>query len=241
MDDKASQLKSLAYLRDTGVLSESEFEAEKAKILAGFTAPQQPYGAPQQPYGAPQQPYGAPPGMGQGNGPIPFKRRNGWLWWIAYVVIAFGGTFLGLAMYDAAMYGGECYTEYDYYWGYEYEICEPDYEMMFLADMVNIGSSILTLIIWIYWTYSMYSEFNNFVGYEVQQPFLAACIPFFNIYCFYVFVDHLNKQAAQRGRQGFIDPTLTCCLTFVLGIGVPMYQSKLNEFWDIVAYERMKG
>ena len=227
MDSKASELKSLANLRDTGILSEAEFEAEKAKILAGT--------APQQPYGAPQQPYGAPPGMSKGNGPIPFERRNGWLWWIAYVIVAFGGTILGLIMYESAMYSGECYDDY---WG---EYCEPDYEMMFIADMVNIGSSILTLIIWIYWTYSMYSEFNNFVGYEVQQPFLAACIPFFNIYCFYVFVDHLNKQAAHRGRQGFIDPTLTCCLTFVLGIGVPMYQSKLNEFWDIVAYERMNG
>ncbi len=135
MDDKVSQLKSLADLRDTGVLSESEFEAEKAKILVGFTAP--------------QQPYGAPPGMGQGNGPIPFKRRNGWLWWIAYVIVAFGGSILGFVMYENAMYSGECYDDY---WG---EYCEPDYELMFIADMVNIGSSILTLIIWIYWTYSM--------------------------------------------------------------------------------------
>ena len=237
MDDKVSKLKSLADLRDTGILSEAEFEAEKAKILAGSTAPQQPYGAPQQPYGAPQQPYGAPPQMmgSKGNGPIPFERRSGWLWWIIYIAVAFGGSIISMMISYDAMYSGECYDDY---WG---EYCEPDYELMALADMVSIVSSILTLIIWVYWTYSMYSEFNEFVGYEVQQPFLAACIPIFNLYCFYVFVDHLNKEAAHRGRHGFIDPTLTCCLTMVLGIGVPMYQSKLNEFWDIVAHERMNG
>jgi hypothetical protein len=231
MDDKVSKLKSLADLRDTGILSEAEFEAEKAKILTGFTAPQQQYGAPQQQFGLPSQMMGG----GKGNGPIPFKRRSGWLWWIAYVVIAIGGSIFSTVLYVDAIGAGDCYEDY---WGY---YCEDDYELIFIADMVSIVSSILTLIIWVYWTYSMYSEFNSFVGYEVQQPFLAACIPFFNLYCFYVFVDHLNKQAAHRGRQGFIDPTLTCCLTMVLGIGVPMYQSKLNEFWDIVAYERMNG
>jgi hypothetical protein len=34
-DDKLSQLKQLAELKDAGVLTEAEFEAQKAKILAG--------------------------------------------------------------------------------------------------------------------------------------------------------------------------------------------------------------
>lgn len=33
MDDKIAQLKELAGLKDAGVLSEAEFEAQKAKIL----------------------------------------------------------------------------------------------------------------------------------------------------------------------------------------------------------------
>jgi hypothetical protein len=61
MDDKVSKLKSIADLRDSGILSEREFKAEKAKIMAEPSVGQQPYGAPQQPYGAPQQPYGGPP------------------------------------------------------------------------------------------------------------------------------------------------------------------------------------
>ncbi|HEU4355065.1 MAG TPA: SHOCT domain-containing protein [Actinomycetota bacterium] len=34
-DDKIAQLKELAELKDAGVLTEAEFEAQKAKILAG--------------------------------------------------------------------------------------------------------------------------------------------------------------------------------------------------------------
>ena len=34
-DDKISQLKELGQLKDSGVLTEAEFEAQKAKILAG--------------------------------------------------------------------------------------------------------------------------------------------------------------------------------------------------------------
>jgi hypothetical protein len=34
-DDKLAQLKQLAELKDAGVLTEAEFEAQKAKILAG--------------------------------------------------------------------------------------------------------------------------------------------------------------------------------------------------------------
>ena len=62
-----------------------------------------------------------------------------------------GGTLIGFAMYDEAMYGGECYTEYDY-WG-SYEVCEPDYDMIALANLVNFGSSIAAMIIYIWWTY----------------------------------------------------------------------------------------
>ena len=65
MDDKVAKLKSIADLRDSGILSDREFKAEKAKIMAEPSVGQQPYGAPQQPYGAPPQPYGGPPPMGQ--------------------------------------------------------------------------------------------------------------------------------------------------------------------------------
>jgi hypothetical protein len=34
-DDKIGQLKELGQLKDSGVLTEAEFEAQKAKILAG--------------------------------------------------------------------------------------------------------------------------------------------------------------------------------------------------------------
>ncbi len=34
-DDKLEQLKQLGELKDSGVLTEAEFEAQKAKILAG--------------------------------------------------------------------------------------------------------------------------------------------------------------------------------------------------------------
>lgn len=34
-DDKLAQLKELGQLRDSGVLTDAEFEAQKAKILAG--------------------------------------------------------------------------------------------------------------------------------------------------------------------------------------------------------------
>jgi hypothetical protein len=34
-DDKLAQLKELGALRESGVLTEAEFEAQKAKILAG--------------------------------------------------------------------------------------------------------------------------------------------------------------------------------------------------------------
>ena len=58
MDDKISKLKSIADLRDSGILSEAEFSAEKAKIMS-----EPSMGSPP-PYGAPP-PFGGPPPMGQ--------------------------------------------------------------------------------------------------------------------------------------------------------------------------------
>ena len=65
MDDKVSKLKSIADLRDSGILSEREFKAEKAKIMAEPSVGQQPYGAPQQPYGGPP-PIGQDPPVDEG-------------------------------------------------------------------------------------------------------------------------------------------------------------------------------
>ena len=182
------------------------------------------------------QPPSYPP-LPPGNGPVPIDRRNGWMVWFLYLAIIMGGSFIGMAMYTEAIYGGECYTESNYYGSYEW--CEPDYEAMMVANMVNWGSSIAAMVIYIWWTYSMYQEFNTYMQREVLNPLLSACIPLFNIYAFYTFCEHLNREAALRGRPGFIDPTLTCCLAFVIvGIGLPMYQSKLNEFWDMVTYQQ---
>ena len=57
--DKASRLKDLADLRDSGVLSEREFDIEKQKVLSSTDGagvpPPPPYGAPQPPpYGGGQ-------------------------------------------------------------------------------------------------------------------------------------------------------------------------------------------
>ena len=200
----------------------------------------QPYQPPPPPsdYQPPPN-YQPPPPYRQfppGDGPVPIHRRSGWLVWFVYLGIIIGGTFITMAMYDEAMYGGECYTEYDYWGSYEY--CEPDYDMMNTATMVNFGTSLAAMIIYIWWTYSMYQEFNIFMQREVLNPLLAACIPIFNIYAFYTYCEHLNREAALRGRPAFIDPTLTCCLIFIIGIGLPIYQNKLNEFWDMVTYQR---
>ena len=46
MDDKVAKLKSIADLRDSGILSDREFKAEKAKIMAEPSVGQQPYGGP---------------------------------------------------------------------------------------------------------------------------------------------------------------------------------------------------
>ena len=224
MDDKVSKLKAIAELRDSGILDQREFEEQKAKILSEPSSSQAPYPN-----------YGTTPtmaGMRKGSGPIPTERRSGWIFWLMYFGIAIAGSFVSSAMYFEAIDSGECYE--DYYYGGVY--CEPDYDLMFLADLVSFGSSIVSFGIYLYWTYNMYKEFNSFLGQEVFNPFLAACVPIFNIYAFYVYCDYLNKQARLRGYNNFIDPTLTCCLVFALGIGLPIYQGKLNEFWDIVAY-----
>jgi len=224
MDDKVSKLKAIAELRDSGILNQSEFEEQKAQILSesNFNQPQQPN-------------YGTPPmmaGMHKGSGPVPAGRRNGWIFWLMYLGISILGSIISSAMYFDAMDSGECYE--DYYYGGVY--CEPDYDLMFLADIVSFGSSMVAFGIYIYWSYNMYKEFNSFLGQEVFNPFLASCIPIFNLYAFYVYCDYLNRQATLRGYNNFINPGLTCCLVFVLGIGLPIYQGKLNEFWDIVAY-----
>ena len=171
-----------------------------------------------------------------GNGPVPHHRRNGWLVWAAYLGIVILGTIFGTALFAAGINGGECYTEMGYYGEYTY--CEPDEGLMLLSMLVNWGSTLAAMIIGIWWSYSMYSEFNTYAQREVLNPFLAVCIPIFNIYAFYLFCDELNKEATKRGRPGFIDPTMTCCLIFILGIGWPIYQGKLNEFWDLVAYQQ---
>ncbi|MEE3082066.1 MAG: hypothetical protein VX308_02800, partial [Candidatus Thermoplasmatota archaeon] len=111
-------------------------------------------------------------------------------------------------------------------------------ELMAFGDLISYGSSLVAFGIYIYWTYNMDKEFNSFLGQEVFNPFLAACVPIFNIYAFYVFCDYLNKQATLRGHHNFIDPVLNCCLTLIIGIGLPIYQGKLNEFWDIVYAEK---
>ena len=198
----------------------------------------QPYQPPPPHYQPPPQPlpYAQFP---PGNGPVPMGRRNGWIVWFVYLAVAMGGSFLSMAMYEAAWF--DCYTEYDSYYGYSYEVCEYDEGLAAAAGMVNIGSSIATFVIYIWWTYTMYQEFNTYMQREVLNPLLSACIPLFNIYAFYTFCEHLNREAALRGRPGFIDPSLICCLAFVLGIGVPMYQSKLNEFWDMVTYQQQSG
>ena len=36
MDDKLAQLAQLGTLRDSGVLTDAEFEAQKARILGGY-------------------------------------------------------------------------------------------------------------------------------------------------------------------------------------------------------------
>jgi len=225
MDDKVSKLKAIAELRDSGILTQGEFEEQKAKILSESTS----FGQPPSPnYGTTMQ----MGGMHKGSGPIPVERRSGWLYWIIYIGISIAGTIVSSAMYVDAMDSGDCYED-SYYGGY---YCEPDYDLMFLADIISFGSSITAFAIYIYWSYNMYSEFNSFLGQEVFNPLLASCVPLFNIYAFYIYCEQLNKQAALRGYHNFIDPTTTCCLIFIFGLGFPIYQGKLNEFWDIVAY-----
>lgn len=226
-------LKEAKELLDSGIITQAEFQQIKNEHLSDNFSSPSPYGQqgypPQGPY-APPSPYQQIP---PGNGPVPDHRRNGWVIWVVYVAIVFLGAFIGGAMSIAAMEGGDCYDE-----GYGYEYCEPDYELYLLSMIVNWGSTIVAMIIYIWWTYSMYSEFNAYLQREVLPPFLAACIPIFSIYAFYRFCDELNKEATKRGRQGFIDPTITCCLTFIIGIGWPIYQGKLNEFWDMVASQQ---
>jgi hypothetical protein len=229
-------LKDAKELLDSGLITRAEFQQIKNEHLANFSSPppqvQQGY-PPQGPYASPSPHQQIPPG----NGPVPDHRRSGWSVWVVYLLVIIIGSILGSVVYVMALESEQCYTETDYY-GYEYDYCEPDYGLMLLSAIVNWGSTIVAMIIYIWWAYSMYSEFNVYLQREVLPPFLAACIPIFSIYAFYRFCDELNKEATKRGRPGFIDPTVTCCLTFIIGIGWPIYQGKLNEFWDMVASQQ---
>jgi hypothetical protein len=200
-------------------------------------------GNPPQDY-APSPPYQQFP---PGNGPIPTDRRNGWKMWFSYISIFVLGTIIGLWLTEEAYKkdNTDGCTTVSYNWEYdgevfyeEYEDCSPNADYLHMANMVHVGSVIAGLAISIRWLYSMYSEFNTYMQGKVLDPFLAACVPILNIYAFYLFCDKLNKEATKRGRPGFIEPGVTCCLAMIVGIGWPIYQGKLNEFWDLVAYQQ---
>jgi hypothetical protein len=109
--DKASRLKDLADLRDSGVLSEREFDVEKQKVLRsdggspGASSPYQPkpYGAPQpppyqpKPYGAPQPP---PYGSGQMMMDPPLGDGLSLLMYVASFLIPIAGFIIG-AIYSS--------------------------------------------------------------------------------------------------------------------------------------------
>ena len=110
MDDKVSKLKAIAELRDSGILTQGEFEEQKAKILSESTS----FGQPPSPnYGTTMQ----MGGMHKGSGPIPVERRSGWLYWIIYIGISIAGTIVSSAMYVDAIDSGDCYED-SYYGGY---------------------------------------------------------------------------------------------------------------------------
>ena len=214
MGDRENRLKSVAELYSSGVLTQQEYEIEKAKIL---NEPSQQYNS----------------GFYIGRGQIPHYRRSGWSWWGAYIAVLIFGTILSTYFHTLAYENEDCYEDYYYYY------CEPDMGLLLLSTLVDLLSTLTYFIIYITWTYKMYSEFNNYMGQMIFNPFLAACIPFFNLYAFYNYCDHLNRQADARGQRNFIEPGVTCCLVFIIGIGLPIFQSRLNEFWDIVQHQNM--
>ena len=220
MQDRASQLERLSNLYQTGVLTEAEFHSEKQKVL---NAP---------------VPLSQSPGFHIGQGPVPRHRRSPWLWWGSYIIVVIIGTMISTSLYNSAYENCQEEEYYDDYWGYGYIYCEPDADLLAMSTIIDLMTTITYLVIYISWTYNMYSEFNKYMGHEIYSPFLAACIPIFNIYAFYIYCDHLKQQGEARGSRNIIEPGITCCLLFILGIGLPMYQSSLNQFWDIV--ERQK-
>lgn len=103
--DKASKLKELADLRDSGVLSEREFDIEKQKILGstdgGVSPPYipRPYGAtaPPPPYGAPAPP---PYGGGQMMMDPPLGDGMSFLFYLVSFLIPIAGFIIG-AIYSS--------------------------------------------------------------------------------------------------------------------------------------------
>ena len=98
--DKASRLKDLADLRDSGVLSEREFDIEKQKVLSstdgpGMPPPPPPY-APK-PYGAPQPP---PYGGGQMIMDPPLGDGTSFLFYLVSFLIPIAGFIIG-AIYSS--------------------------------------------------------------------------------------------------------------------------------------------
>ena len=104
--DKASRLKELADLRDSGVLSEREFDIEKQKILGstdgvGVSPPYipRPYGAP-----APPPPYGAPAPPPYGGGQMiidpPLGDGTSFLLYLVSFLIPIAGFIIG-AIYSS--------------------------------------------------------------------------------------------------------------------------------------------
>ena len=98
--DKTTELKQLAELRDSGVLSESEFQKEKQRILnspSGAAAPPL-YSAPQQPpYGTPQPP---PYGGGQMMMDAPIGDGMAFLFYLLSFLIPIAGFIIG-AIYSS--------------------------------------------------------------------------------------------------------------------------------------------
>ena len=199
MNDKASQLKSIAELYQQGLLTAQEFEVEKAKILNSDDS--------------------------SNLGPVPNYRRNGWAWWIIIFVTIILGTILSSLFYNSAH--DNC-SPFEAYVG----ICEPDSGLLLLSilfDLVTLSA----FVVQFYWNYKMFWELNKHMQGRLTEP-LLSCIPILNIFVFYGYCTELNNQARLRGVRNFLNPEVTCCTLFVLGLGLPLFQDKLNEFWDIV-------
>ena len=89
--DRTTELKQLAELRDSGVLSESEFQAEKQKILNSTNVAMSP------PYAAPQPP---PYGGGQMMMDPPIGDGTAFLFYLLSFLIPIAGFIIG-AIYSS--------------------------------------------------------------------------------------------------------------------------------------------